>query len=252
MYPIAKAFTVVLLAVPVAAAVLPLQPAPKKTVAVLDFDNHSGEEKYDPMGKGIAAMMISDLGAIESIQLVEREHLQDLVEELELQQSDYFDPATAGKIGRFTGAEYVVVGAISSVDPNIRIDTRVLRVESGEIVKTAAAQGKQEKFFKLQKQLSDQLLEGLEVALSPEQQEKLRAQQERNQIEQLETALKYSQALWAFDNEDYITAVEKMVPVLREAPRSELVRLTNDHMKQRAASAGKKKLGDKLKGLIRR
>lgn len=252
MLPITRGLIALALLLPAGGPLPPHgPPGAKKTVAVLDFDNHSGDSKYDPLGKGIAAMMISDLAAVESIQLVEREHLKDLLEELELQQSDYFDPATASKVGRFTGADYVVVGAISAMDPNVRIDTRVLRVESGEIVKTAVAQGREEKFFKLQKQLSDQLLDGLELALSPEQKAKLEQQQERNQIERLETALKFSQAIWSFDNEDYIGAVEKMVPVVREAPGSELVKLTYDHMKQRAAQAGRKKLQDRLRGIIR-
>ena len=257
MHAIHRGLIAIALALPVSAAVLPAfgppasRPPAKKTVAVLDFDNHSGDEKYDPLGKGIAAMMISDLSAVDGVQLVEREHLQDLIEELKLQQSQYADPATASKIGKFTGADYVVVGAINALDPNVRIDTRVLRVESGEIVKTAVAQGKEEKFFKLQKQLSDQLIDGLELALSPEQKAKLEKQQERNRIDELATALKFSQAMWAFDNEDYVGAVEKMVPVVREAPRSELVKLTYDHMKQRAAQAGRKKLTDKLRGIIR-
>lgn len=252
MLPISRGLMALALLLPASGPLPPAgPPAAKKTVAVLDFDNHSGDTKYDPLGKGIAAMMLSDLAAVESIQLVEREHLKDLLEELELQQSEYFDPATASKVGRFTGADYVVVGAISAMDPNVRIDTRVLRVESGEIVKTAVAQGREEKFFKLQKQLSDQLLDGLELALSPEDKAKLERQQERNQIERLETALKFSQAIWSFDNEDYVGAVEKMVPVVREAPGSELVKLTYDHMKQRAAQAGRKKLQDRLRGIIR-
>ena len=48
------------------------------------------------------------------------------------------------------------------------------------------------------------------------------------------------------------SAVEKVVPVVREAPGSELVKLTYDHMKDRAAQAGRKKLQDKLRGIIRR
>ncbi|MDB4891704.1 MAG: hypothetical protein JWL61_3559, partial [Gemmatimonadetes bacterium] len=41
--------------------------APKKTVAVLYFDNHTGKPDYDPLGKGMAAMMISDLGSVQEI-----------------------------------------------------------------------------------------------------------------------------------------------------------------------------------------
>jgi len=252
MYPIPRGLLVLALTAPLVAAPVRFDGAAEKTVAVLDFDNHSGESKYDPLGKGLAAMMVSDLSGVAGIQLVERQHINELVKELELQQSEYFDSTTAGKIGRFVGADYVVVGAISAMDPNVRIDTRVLRVESGEIVKTAVAQGKEEKFFKLQKQLSDQLLEGLEVALSPEQAERLEAQQEKNRIEELETALAFSEAIWLFDNDDYLGAVEKMVPVVRASPGSELVKLTYDHMKQRAASEGRKKAQDRLRGLIRR
>mgnify|MGYP003297987318 CR=1 FL=1 len=47
----------------VAAAPRPESIAPdRKTVAVLYFDNNTGRSDYDPLGKGIAAMMISDLG----------------------------------------------------------------------------------------------------------------------------------------------------------------------------------------------
>jgi hypothetical protein len=143
-----------------------------------------------------------------------------------------------------------VVGAINALTGaciDARCCSRVRRDREGGV-----AQGREEKFFKLQKQLSDQLIDGLELALSPDQKAKLEAQQERNRIEELATALKFSQAMWAFDNEDYVGAVEKMVPVVREAPRSELVKLTYDHMKQRAASAGRKKLLNKLRGIIRK
>src|ERR1700712_200268 len=57
--------------------------APKKTVAVLYFDNHTGKPDYDPLGKGIAAMMISDLGAVQEIQLLERDRMQDMVKEMD-------------------------------------------------------------------------------------------------------------------------------------------------------------------------
>ena len=38
----------------------PTSAAPKKNVAVLYFDNYTGKPDYDPLGKGIASMMISD------------------------------------------------------------------------------------------------------------------------------------------------------------------------------------------------
>ncbi|HEU4752935.1 MAG TPA: CsgG/HfaB family protein, partial [Armatimonadota bacterium] len=69
-----------------------------RTVAVLDFDNNSGDSRYDPLGKGIAAMMISDLVGVPTIQVVERAHMQDLMAEMKLQESRYFDPTTAQRV----------------------------------------------------------------------------------------------------------------------------------------------------------
>ena len=76
----------------------------KKTVAVLRFDNNTGDERYDNLGPALSSMMISDLSVVEEIQLLERERLDELVGELEFQQSAYVDPASAQSIGMIVGA----------------------------------------------------------------------------------------------------------------------------------------------------
>ena len=123
--------------------------APRKTVAVLYFDNHTGKSEYEPLGKGISAMMISDLSSVQEIQLVERERMQDVVKEMEKQRTPYYDSTTAVKVGRMMGAQYIVVGAFAALQPKMRIDTRVVRVETGEIVKTAQVTGDEQNFFDL-------------------------------------------------------------------------------------------------------
>jgi TolB-like protein len=227
---------------------MPEEPAaPRKTVAVLYFDNYTGSADYDPLGRGLASMMISDLSSVQQIQLVERDRLQDLVKEMEMQQTKYFDSTTAVKVGHLAGAEYVITGALAAAQPNIRIDTRVIRVETGEIVKTARVTGHEDKFFDLEQKLAKQLIDGLAIALSPEEQEKLRAQQEANRIDELKTMVSFSQAMAMSDRGDYVGAAEKMGPVLRDAPNSLLVRMTYDEMKQRAAGKARQKATDKVK-----
>ncbi len=226
-------------------------PAAKKTVAVLSFDNNSGKADYDPLGKGIAAMMITDLSSVESVQVVERERMQDLVSEMQMQQSKLFDPKTAVQLGKLVGAEYVVTGALMALDPKIRIDTRVIRVSTGEIVKTAKVTGEEKKFFDLQQKLSKELLDGLDVALSPEEAAKLQKQQESERIDDLQVQLEYSEALDRFDRKMYLEAAEKMGDVVRKAPDSVLARNAYKMMQDRAKSTAKKKTTDKLKGWLK-
>ncbi len=228
----------------------------RKTVAVLYFDNNTGRTDYDPLGKGIAAMMISDLGAVDDIQLVERERMQDLVKELETQRTRYYDSTTAVKVGKMTGAEYIVVGAFAALQPKMRIDTRVVRVGTGEIVKTAQVTGDEEKFFDLEQKLAKNLIDGLGLALSPEAQLKLAAQQEQNRIDATTTMLAFARALNFYDRAEYGEAASAIVPALSASPNSMLVRVTYDEVKRRAAASAAQKAKDKIKagigGLLRR
>ena len=228
----------------------------KKTVAILYFDNHTGSTDNDPLGKGIASMMISDLSVVQEIQLVEREKMQDLLKEIDMQHTKYFDSTTAVKTGKMMGAEYVVVGAFASVDPKMRIDTRVVRVETGEIVKTAQVTGDQDKFFDLQQELSNKLIDGLGLALSPEEQQRLAAQQKQNRVDALNTVRAYSRAISLYDKKDYEGAVSAMGPALQGSPNSMVLRVAFSEMKRKATQSATDKAKDQLKkgitGLIKR
>lgn len=205
-------------------------------LAVLDFENHSGNVRYDPLGKGLAAMMVTDLASVPSIQLVERQRLQDLVAEMDLQRSTYADPATAQMVGSLVGAEYVVLGSIVALEPQVQLNTRIVQVSTGEIVKTAEVTGRENRLFDLQEKLAAELIDGIEVTLSPEEREMLRARQEANRIDEWETMLSFSAALALFDQKDYVGGAERMLPVMRAAPQSLLVRMFYDEAQSRAAA----------------
>lgn len=236
-----------ILAAPVPPLPYPASESPNaKTVAVLYFDNNTGSADYDNLGRGMASMMISDLSSVKDIQLVEREHMQDVLKEQDAQHTRYFDQSTAVQTGKLLGAEYIVTGAFIAVQPAMRIDTRVIRVQTGEIVKTAKVTGDQDKLFDLQQRLADSLIDGLSIALSPQQRDQLHAQQERDRIDHLSTMTSYSQALAMFDRGDYAGALQKMQPVMRESPNSMVVQLTYDEMKRRAANSMQQKAKDKI------
>jgi len=230
--------------------------APKKTVAILYFDNYTGTPDYDPLGKGISSMMISDLSVVQEIQLVERDRMQDLVKEIDLQQTKYFDSTTSVKVGRMVGAEYVVVGAFAAASPQMRIDTRVVRVATGEIVKTAQVTGDQDKFFDLEQALANKLIDGLGLALSPEEQNRLAAQQRANRVDALSTMASYSQALALYDRGDYGGALQRIGPAVAASPNSMFMRVAYSEMKRRATNTATDKAKDKIKsgigGLIKR
>lgn len=223
-----------------------------KNVAVLDFENRSGQTKFDHLGKGLASMLATDLHGVPGVRLVEREQLREVINELNLQQTQHFDSATASRIGQLLGAQYLVLGDLSAVDPRLRIDTRVVRVETSEIVKAAQVTGREDRFFEMQQKLADELIDGLDVALSPEELERFRQQQQANRMDDLETALTYSDALALYDRGDYVGALGKMTLLLKSSPNSTLMRLTYERAKDKAAQSAKDKLNRRLRGLLRK
>lgn len=242
-----------LLAIALVALAMPLHAqatALRRTVAVLYFDNYTGKTDYDPLGKGIASMMISDLGAVPEIQLLERERIRDLLSEMELSRTRYFDSTTAVKVGRLAGAEYIVVGAFAAVQPQMRIDTRVVRVGTGEIVKTAQVVGKEDAFFDLEQKLAARLIDGLGIALSPEEKQRLAERQQANRMDAATTVVNFSRALTLYDKGEYVDAGSAMGPVLQASPNSELVQTLYGEIRRRAAAKAAESAKDRIKAGI--
>ena len=225
-------------------------------VGVLRYDNNSGEERLDHLGKAFSSMMISDLSVIERLRLIERERLEDIMAELDLQYSGRLDEETAQSLGMIVGAEYLVLGSFMTVDPEIRMNTRVARVETSEIVTTAEVTGQQNALFDLQQALADQIIEGLEIALTEEERRLLSERQQENRIDSMEALVGYSQALCQIDEGEYVEALDVMQDVERSAPGSRLVAATLGLVRDRAVESGRDRLTNeanrRLGGLLGR
>jgi hypothetical protein len=145
------------------------------------------------------------------------------------------DPETAQSLGMIVGAQYLVFGSFVTVDPEMRLDTRVTRTETTEIVTTADVRGQGESLFDLQQQLADTLIAGLELVLTEEERARLRTQQEANRIDDVETVLAFSEALCLLDYGAYPEAFEAIQRVQTAAPGSAIVQATFDVLRDRAA-----------------
>ncbi|MBC7472806.1 MAG: hypothetical protein H7263_00835, partial [Candidatus Sericytochromatia bacterium] len=70
------------------------------TVAISYFDNTSKDQELNPLSKGLADMMITDLSNVKSLKIVEREKLEKLLKEIKLDESKFIDQKTAQKLGK--------------------------------------------------------------------------------------------------------------------------------------------------------
>jgi curli biogenesis system outer membrane secretion channel CsgG len=162
-----KRLTVILCLAALVAPALGAQDAPapsvRRRVAVLDFDygtvhsNVTGIMGSDvDIGKGVAAMLVSELARNGTYTVMERSQLDRILSEQNFQQDSRADASTAAKLGRLLGVDAIIIGSITQFqreDKNIQlglrretkatvaIDARIVQIGTGEILGVAQGKG---------------------------------------------------------------------------------------------------------------
>lgn len=143
-------------------------PAPDRrpTIAVLYFNNGAigKAADYEALSKGIADLLITDLSANPNIRVVERDRLQQLLEEQDLSQTNRIDDATALRLGKVLGAHHIIKGGFV-VDPKgrMRLDAHAVNVETTKVDHVETVSGKADDVLDLIAQLSTKLNDGLHL-----------------------------------------------------------------------------------------
>jgi hypothetical protein len=126
--------------------------SPRTTVAVMDFAG--GEVLEERLRFRMSDMLITALVQAGRFDVVERERLDAILTEQELQQSGNVDPATAAMVGRLLGAELVVSGVVTraaeqlidrfsydQIHVEVAVDVRAVHTTSGRVVISETAEG---------------------------------------------------------------------------------------------------------------
>lgn len=139
------------------------------TIAVMDFKNNSLFDKgsYESLSKGLAEILITELSQVEAIQVVERQQLNAIVEEMQLAQTGLISENTSIQVGKLLGAKFLVLGSFMAVSgKQIRVDARIVEVETGKTLMGGKSQGKDEEILKLVNVLTQSILSGLEIRMA--------------------------------------------------------------------------------------
>ncbi|MEW5854267.1 MAG: CsgG/HfaB family protein [Myxococcota bacterium] len=199
-------------------------------LAVLYFDNNTGNPELDPLRKGLADMMITDLSS--AVTVVEREKLQALLDELKLQRTEFFAPETAQQLGKGVGATHVVTGAFLAADPQLRVDIRLVEVGTGKVVLADKVVGERGKLFDLQQVLVQRFLVGMDL--------KMKGAVPRTRADYA-TAVEYGRSLDLVDQGRLDDAAKAMQAVVKRAPAFGLARQRHEEILRRLAEAQAKR-----------
>lgn len=151
-------------------------PEGQVTLGVLNFFNRTNKKDFEDFSFSIPEMLTEELRKVENLKLVERQHLEHLVNELKLQEEN---PEDIQKLGKLVGAQALCLG--SFIDPTgfFRGDpfdpagrwhfhARIDVVETGVIVEAQGVTNTKAEMFKMIKDLAEQITTNLEKKLQLE------------------------------------------------------------------------------------
>jgi TolB-like protein len=106
----------------------------KFKIAVMEFKSLNPGAKNTSLGSMIAEMFTTEVVNNNSFKIVEREQLNKVLGELRIGQSGVLDTTDAQKLGKILGAGAIIAGSVMKMGDSLRIDSRIIEVETGIIV----------------------------------------------------------------------------------------------------------------------
>jgi curli biogenesis system outer membrane secretion channel CsgG len=95
--------------------------AEKPVLAVNEFTNEtSAGWWYGGVGRDLADMLTNELAGTGNFKMVEREKLAAVLDEQDLADSGRVAKKTGAKIGKLTGAQYIVVASLSAFEEDVK------------------------------------------------------------------------------------------------------------------------------------
>lgn len=147
---------------------------PENTVAVLYFENLTKSSELEPLRKGLAQMLITDLSKVKQLTVVERLKLQKLLEELKLGTTGLVDSATAPRVGKLIGASKLVKGGFTDLEgEKLRIDATLAETATSNLSNLEEISGDLTSVFQLEKKLAFSVIDDFGITLSQEEREEI-------------------------------------------------------------------------------
>jgi TolB-like protein len=192
------------------------QPGSPRTVAVMPLRFVGVDSSLQPLERGFAELIITDLSRSRQLQVVERARIQALLDEIRLQQSGQTDSATNVRAGRIIQAGRIVSGQIAQIanQQRLRVDAAIVNTSTSTVTGGAAGENTLAQLFALQKSIVLQLFDSLGVRLTTAERDAI----EQRPTRSMQAFLAYSRGLGFEDRGQYNEATRAYQEAVRIDP----------------------------------
>lgn len=110
------------------------------SLAILPFNDYSNRSNLEWLQQGLPEMLTTDLAVVPGVRIVSRQRLGAILREQVLQHRGSFQERPTARIGRLTGARYLLTGMFYVVEGELIVEAHLLDVEQGQVIRTVRVQ----------------------------------------------------------------------------------------------------------------
>ena len=134
------------------------------TVTVLPFSSQGTSDEMW-LGKGIADMLMRDLAGVSGFVVLDRDHIQTLLEEMELQDSAFLEQQVM-RVGKVAKVDWLVFGNYTLKQDKLTIRLLLVDLETQSVIRQERASGKVGDFHQVVSELALAFLKHRDQPLS--------------------------------------------------------------------------------------
>lgn len=132
-------------------------------IAILPFKTRGKE--VEGMGDKVSDLMFAELVVDPTLQLVDREDLDKVLTEAEINLTGLANPAEAIQIGNLTGAKLLVTGSVFQHDDSIYVVSKIIGTETTRVIGASAKGHVDGKLDELVSKLGKQVIGSIKKTL---------------------------------------------------------------------------------------
>ena len=119
-----------------------LEPSLRRAIAVMFFENRTGDESLEWLQKGLTEMFIRTLSQFQSLSVLSTDRLYEVLERVGgAGSSGPIDMDMAAVVAREADVEVLVTGNVTRVGDSLRINVRVHESKGGQVLKEESVEG---------------------------------------------------------------------------------------------------------------
>jgi tetratricopeptide (TPR) repeat protein/predicted Ser/Thr protein kinase len=163
------------------------------SLAVIPFQNKSGDVSWDWLGPSLADMLSTDVGQSAHLRAVSSDRVQQVLHDLRIAPNSIVDSSTLGRVAEFTNADTLVWGQYTKLGDQIRIDATLQDRKHNRTIQVKTESTNQQDLSAAVDRLAAMIRQNL--ALAPDLVKELQAQSFKPTSTSVDALRDYNQGL---------------------------------------------------------